>query len=457
MTAALDETAPPPLRLIEHKRDVSMAAMLRGAAGTMVLRAGSLGMGFIISVILARQLDRGGFGLYALASAWVGLLAVPAVLGLDRFVVRGLARYEVEQRWALAHGLLRRANQLALLASIAIAGVGCLVALIWLSPKLRVPFCVAMALIPITALTLIRQGAMQAMGRVVSGQIPEFLIRPVLILVTVVALTLVGGGALTPTTALLAAVGGAGVACVVGAGWLRRAVRNTLRSARPEYHTRSWLRSSLPMMLIGGIWLANAYTGTLVVGVIAGRGAAGVFSVVDKGAALISMALVATNMPLAPAIARLSATGDTALLQRTVTHVARLGFVVSIPVCAGFAIFPGVYLSLFGSGFDDGANAMTVLAFGQLFNAAAGPCGNVLLMSGHERSALWGMGWGLLVNLVLAVILVPPLGVTGGAIAFAVSLVVWNSLFVRAAARHVGINATAFYARGIRAMWATDS
>jgi O-antigen/teichoic acid export membrane protein len=436
---------PPRLALVERKRDLSMAAMLRGAAGTIVLQAGSYGMGFVISVILARHLSTSGYGLYAFASAWVGLLTVPAVLGLDRFVVRGLARYEVEQRWALAHGLLRRANEISLLASTLIAGAGCLVAVTCLSPELRTPFCVAMALIPITSLTLIRQAAMQAMGRVVSGQLPEYLIRPVLILVGVAVLGLVGGGALTATTALLSAVAGTGVACAVGAVRLRHVTPSALRYAPPQYLTREWLRSSLRMMLIGGIWLANAYTGIVVVGTIAGRSAAGVFSVVDKGAALIAMALVATNMPLAPAIARLAAIGDAESLQRTVERVARLGFVVSIPVCAAFAIFPGVYLSLFGSGFQDGTTAMRILALGQVFNAAAGPCGNVLIMSGHERSALLGMSAGLLLNLVLAVILVPPLGVTGGAIAFAISLIVWNALFVLAARRHVGINATAFH------------
>jgi hypothetical protein len=37
------------------------------------------------------------------------------------------------------------------------------------------------------------------------------------------------------------------------------------------------------------------------------------------------------------------------------------------------------------------------------------------------------------------------LGVTGGAIAFATSLLAWNGMFVLAARRHMGINATAFY------------
>jgi hypothetical protein len=42
------------------------------------------------------------------------------------------------------------------------------------------------------------------------------------------------------------------------------------------------------------------------------------------------------------------------------------------------------------------------------------------------------------------VVLVPLLGVTGGAIAFAVSLALWNIILVVIARRLVGINVTAF-------------
>ena len=59
-----------------------------------------------------------------------------------------------------------------------------------------------MLLVPLTALTLLRQGAMQAFGRVVSGQLPEFLIRPLLILAGILLLEWLGRGILSPTTAL---------------------------------------------------------------------------------------------------------------------------------------------------------------------------------------------------------------------------------------------------------------
>jgi O-antigen/teichoic acid export membrane protein len=401
-------------------------------------------MTFVLAVLLARFLGSEGYGIYALAFAWANLLMVPAILGLNTFLVRGIAVYEVREQWALMKGLLFRTNQLVLLASTTIAGAGAIVALIWLSPSLRGPFCVAMLLVPLTTLTLLRQGAMQAFGRVVSGQLPEYLIRPLLILAGAMALELVGHGVLTPTTALGANVTGVAVAFVVGAVLLKRALPAALRSVRPKFVTREWLHASLPMMLISGVWMANNYITTLVVGTLDGPRAAGVYSVVQKGAEVIVIILYATNMPFAPAAARLHARGDRQGLEHTTERMARATLMVSAPIAAALMIFPHVYLGLFGPSFQTGATALIIIALGQLINAAAGPSGNVLIMTGQERIAVRGVAAGLLANVVLAVVLVPPLGVTGGAIAFASSLVLWNTALVVLARRLVGVNVTAF-------------
>jgi O-antigen/teichoic acid export membrane protein len=418
--------------------------ILLSAYATAVLQGASMAMGFATAVLLARFLGGEGYGRYVLAFAWASILTTPAILGLDRFLVRGIAVYEVQQKWRLMGGLLRRTNQLVLFTSTVIVGVGCVVAVLWLSRPLRWPFCVAMLLIPITALTLLRQGAMQAIGRVVTGQAPEYLIRPGLILAGIGALELLGGGALTPTSALAANVAGVTVAFIVGALALRRALPAALRSVRPLYATRDWMRASLPMMLIGGVWMLNSYLTTLLVGTLDGVRAAGVYSVAQKGAELIVMLLVAANMPLAPAIARMHEHGDRAGFQEVIQRVAQATLFSSAPVAAAFIVFPGVYLGIFGSGFQTGASALIILALGQLVNAAAGPAGNVLIMTGHERLAVRGMGVGLLANLLLGIALIPPLGVTGGAIAFASSLVVWNVVLVVLARRRIGVNVTAF-------------
>jgi O-antigen/teichoic acid export membrane protein len=416
--------------------------MLVSASATAVLQGGSALMGFVISVLLARFIGPVGYGRYALAFAWSNFLLTPAILGLDRFLVRGIATYEVNQQWELMSGLLRRTNQLVLMTSTGIAACGAVAALIWLSPELRIPFCVAMLLVPLTALTMLRQGAMQALGRVVSGQLPEYLVRPVLIIVGIVALELTGH--LTPTSALVANVTGVGVAFALGVTLLIRALPKTVRSIKPAFETRQWLRASLPMMLISGVWMANAYAAVLIVGVLDGPRAAGIYTVAQKGAELIVLILFATNMPLAPAVARLYAKGDRDRLEHTIERMARATLFVSVPIAMFFIVFPGMYLGLFGSGFQTAAPALMILALGQLINAAAGPSGNVLIMTGNERIAVRGVGAGLIANVVLALLLVPPLGVTGAAIAFATSLVLWNAALVVVARRRVGVNVTAF-------------
>jgi O-antigen/teichoic acid export membrane protein len=420
-----------------------LARILLSASGTLALQGFSLLMGFATSVLLARLLGVTGYGRYVYALAWASLLALPAILGLDRFLVRGIAVYEVEQKWSLMRGLLRRTNQLVLLSSTMITTTGCLLALLWLPGSLRWPLCVAMLFVPLTTLTLIRQGAMQAIGRVVTGQLPEYLIRPVLTVAGIGLLELVGHDVLTSTTALIANVVGVAVAFAVGAVLLRRALPGVLRSVRPEYATRDWIRAALPMMLITGVWAANNYVTMLVVGTLDGSRAAGVYSVVEKGAELIVLVLLAANMPLAPVIARMHARKDREGLQHTTERVAKAAFLVSLVVATALAVFPGVYLSLFGSSFHTGVTAVRILAFAQLANAAAGPAGNVLIMTGHQLAAVRGIGAGLIANIALGIVLVPPIGVTGGAIASAASLMLWNTVLVVLARRRVGVNVTA--------------
>lgn len=419
-----------------------VSRILRKASATVVLQGSSLLLGFASAVLLARFIGGAGYGRYVFALAWTNLLTIPAILGFDRFLIRGIAVYEVDRKWALMRGLLMRTNQLVLLISAVIVGVGCGVAVLFLSPSLRAPFCIAMLIVPLTALTLLRQGAMQAMGRVVSGQFPEFLIRPALILIGICALQYAGGDLLSTNTALGANVFGVLVAFTMGALILRRALPAQIRSVRPEYASREWLRASLPMMLISGIWAANNYCTTLVVGTLGGVREVGVYSVVQKGAELIVLVLLAANMALAPTIARMHAQGDRKGLEHATERIAQATFLSSLPLGAAAIVFASVYLGIFGASFQTGATALSIMAVGQLFNAAAGPAGNVLLMTGHERAAVGGIVVGLLANLMLAVVLVPPLGVTGGAIAFATSLVFWNTALVLIARRCVGVNVT---------------
>lgn len=417
--------------------------LLRGASGTALLQAASSGMGFLVSLLAARFLGSSEYGRYAFSFAWAGVIGAFVTLGLDRFLVRGLATLEIQESWSLMRGLLRRTNQAVLATSMICCIGGSLIAQLFLSSDLRYPFSVAMLLIPFTALTLVRQGAMQAFGQVVLGQVPEFLLRPLLIVAGLLALRFLDESLLSAASLLEVNCAAVITAFLVGALLLRIKTPASVTQAHPTYEMRSWLRASLPMMLISGVWILNNYVGTVVAGTMKGAHAAGIFSIVQSGSALIVLFLVATNMPLAPMAARLYSLDEKRELERVTERVARIGLALSAPVCAVLAAFPGVFLGVFGASYRSGATALTIVAIAQLVNAAAGPAGNVLMMTRHENVALRAIGLGAAVNLCLGIVLVPFFGVDGSAIAFSVSLVTWNVLLVLTARSQLGINVTA--------------
>ena len=414
------------------------------ASGTLVLQVCAFGGSFAISLLLARFLGKSGYGIYALANSWTTLLAFPAILGFDRYLLRGLAVYQERQEWPLGRGLLVRTNQLVTGASLLVACVAAVVCGALCSPELRLPMAIAMLMIPINNLVQLRQGAMQAMRRVVRGQIPEFVIRPWLIVLLIIAAHALVPTSFTPVFAIAIAVVATTVAFVVGAVWLVRILPDQLKTADPTYRTRAWLRSAIPMMLVVSVNLINNQISVLLVGGIAGHRSAGVFSVAEAGGTITGLVLYACLMPLSPELARLSARGDLPRMEHVARRVAQWAVIGSIPVAAAFTIAPEFFLSLFGPGFAKGATAMTMLSLVQVVNAAAGPCGMVLIMSGHERLATIGVGFGLVSNVAFSAVFIPILGVTGGAIGEATSMVVWNAVMVFLVLRTLRINSGAF-------------
>jgi O-antigen/teichoic acid export membrane protein len=239
-------------------------------------------------------------------------------------------------------------------------------------------------------------------------------------------------------------VSAATAALAVGMLVLRKTIPERVRTAAPHYLKREWIMAALPMMLIGGIWQLNGYVSTIAVGMLGGAQEAGIYNVVEKGAGVVVLLLIAANMPFAPLVARMRAVGDRAGMEHGAERIAQATVIASLPIVIFLVAFPDVYLGLFGTEFDSGVTALRILALGQLFNAAAGPVGSVLIMTGHERTACWGVGIGLLTTVILSVALIPPLGVTGAAIADAASFVVWNVALNVLCRRNLSINATAF-------------
>lgn len=132
-------------------------------------------------------------------------------------------------------------------------------------------------------------------------------------------------------------------------------------------------------------------------------------------------------MVLAPQFARLYTLGDRKNLQRVIRLGALVGLITALPVAIAFLLFgEQILVLIFGSEYGAGYTALAILAVGQLVNAPLGQVAHLLNMTGHERATGRGFAVAALSNVLLNLLLIPPFGMSGAALATASTVILWN-------------------------------
>ena len=399
-------------------------------AGNLVLNVGTMVLNFAITFALTRQLGVSGYGAYAFASAWALLLGIPATLGLAPLLVREVAAYRVTQSWGNVRGLLRRANQVVVAASLAVCGTALLVSYVsgWPPAELHRPTLLALVLIPVTGLVSLRQAAIQGFGRVVLARLPEAVVGPAILLLLIAVLGPALDDRFNASWAVGANVTAMFLAAALGVMMLRRTLPADVQRVPRQFETGRWARLALPLVLFGAIQAVNVQLGTVLVGALGGSREAGIYSVANRAAGLISFVLLGAMPALMPVIAGLHARRDLARLQVLLTRSSRLVFLSSLPIALGVIVFAGPLLRIFGLEFEGGVDALRIIAAGQLVNIAFGYPGTALVMTGHAAQLTGSVAAGAALNLALSAALVPAFGAEGAAIATAISVAGTNGL-----------------------------
>lgn len=421
----------------------------RGGSASFLINSAGMGLAMLLQIALARLLGVDGYGVYAFVTTVVTFMVFPAKLGFDTAIVRLTASYRVQGEWALIKGLLRRSNQIGLILSIAAAAIG-LGFVAWRgldgdNGKL-VAYAAGFAMIPLMTLATLRQSALQAMKDVVFAQMPEKILRPVLTILFVGIAVAFGFHADAGTAMIsfgLAVIVSYGVGAVV----LKKRIGAQIANLVPLYETRSWLRLSSSLMANAGMYLILGQLNVLMMGLMRGETESGIFSAAVRLATLVSFMLTAVNMTASPLISESYTKGDWKGLQQVCTSTGRIGFAFAAVVFAFFALFGNWTLTLFGPEFTQAYPALLILAFGQLFSAYCGQNGTVATMTGGQNALTKVLVSAAIVNAVLNALLIPMMGMTGGAIAATVSIMVWNSAAVILVRRKPGVQTLAWVPR----------
>jgi O-antigen/teichoic acid export membrane protein len=381
-----------------------------------------------IAWILARALGADGYGLYTLVVSVAALTVGLGGLGLDDAMVRYLA---IQTRRGDRAGM-RGTMQVGIVVSL---GVGVLVGigLYAFSGWLAVGVFDEPALLPLI--------------RIVSGVVPFLLLSNVLLGVTrgfnrmdlaTFAENVVRSGVRFSLLAVLwfleldvvAAVIAFGLAdvsaTVVFIFFVRRLVRAAGPPVPPRHEYAEIFGFALPLWLSGLLNRFRRNLETFVLGVLSIAADVGVFTVAARVNFISHTVYRAVIVAVKPILAQAFADGDRATLARTYSSTTRWTFTMNLPFLLVTVLYAEDILGVFGPEFVDGASAFVVLAFSELFIAFTGTCGSMIDMAGHTRVKLVNSVLWVASALGLSILLIPPFGVIGAAVASMASVTLVN-------------------------------
>ncbi|MGH8413484.1 MAG: lipopolysaccharide biosynthesis protein [Gammaproteobacteria bacterium] len=426
--------------------DALRNALHRGAAGAFAVSIAGAGLGFAAHVLVARLVGKDDYGTYALMLSWISVLSVLAQAGQDNNVVRFLPTYLLRGDWGKARGLRRGIGSLVLAVSVVVAITGCLVITVFekhQSLPWRVTFYIGFAMLPL--LTQLQQsGAMhRAFKRAASATAYVSIGRPLVLIAVVLAFAAAGLGVDAPLAAAASAASAA-VALGLSAWHLSRGWPPGARKVQPKYEMGAWIRMGVKMSVLSFVIAAAARIDVLMLGALMGAQVVGPYYAAVQIAGFAFYAFQAVNVILAPMIAERYDTGDLRGLEAVVRRGARLGFAGGV-ISAGIFVLIGYrVLGLFGPSFESAYWPLLILLAGYCAVTAIGPGGFVLSMTRYQYQASIFAGVGLLINAVMAIALIPRIGVLGAALGASAQLVVWHWLTLRYVIAKVGINSSVF-------------
>ncbi len=423
-------------------RGFARRALVANSLGVMGLRIGSMVLGFLATIVLARELGASGYGTYAWALAWATVLQLIATLGVDTLTVREVAAQKTRSRWPAMRGLLQSAPLIVLSSSVAIALAVIAGGLLLLPAAQRPTFVIAVAMVPVLALTNVREGVMQGLGSIVPSRLPEDLFKPAIFL----AALGIAWGVLSISHSASAAMVLQGLAALLafagGLVLLRRTLPSQLGGAVGELRFYSWVRLALPFVVLRALNTLLSQVDVILVGLLRDSTQVALYATATRVAALVGVAEFAVNAAFLPVISRMFTESGVERLRVEAPRVAFGGVLLSAALAVPLIVFAPLVLRFFGAGFAGGTLALRLLSISFVISAVSGLNVALLNMTRNTRAVMVGSGLGLASNVAFNLLLIPSSGAAGAAVAWLLSVIVWNVILELQVRRTLGISAT---------------
>lgn len=383
----------------------------------------------ITGMVMARGLGAHGYGVYAYAMTLVTLPTVLSDLGVTTMIMRSTTRSQLQAEWSLLRSLVIRFAQLSVLMVSVAALVSWLI--LWvlverLSTHQAYTVIWLLLGLPFRTLSGFAQAILRGLNHLVASAIAGMISSVVHLVLISLLFGLLPGTRFPEYVAfsyLIMTMVSFILLCIV----LWRRLPGEFYRGENVYHTRAWLRESLPFVLLTGVGYINGSIDIFMLGFFQPAEHVGQYHMALKASMLIMGATHISNAVLIPQFARLYVQRDTRTLQRLVTTSTRLVFLWAFGVALVILLFgEELIVWLVGEQFAGAYPPMVILAVGRLVAVATGPVMVMASMTHHEKDGARAMWLSGVLNIILNALLIPYYGITGAAAATMTSLVLMN-------------------------------
>jgi O-antigen/teichoic acid export membrane protein len=368
-----------------------------GSAG-LGTRLGKAALSIIAAVLLARTLAPSAFGVYLLGQTIALFGSVLAVLGLENTLVREVAGLIARGNRAAIGSTLRRARGLVLFGAAMVAGLlmlgrGAVLRHLFDEPELAAMVGWLAVWIALEALSRVQVSALRGEHRLVPAAALDGFVQAAVFLAAVVWMAV--AGVVELERVFVAGALGSGTSVAAG-GWLLSRFRLsagipiTKASGTMEAPSmrRLW-RRSWPLLGATGLGFLISQGDLFLAGVFAAGDGAARYGSALRLILVIALPLHVLNRTISSTLAEFHTRGHIADLELLLRGTTTMVTAATGPMVLGLILFgEEILASLFGEFYATAMPVLVILALGQLVGVAAGPCGTMLMMAGHERLQL---------------------------------------------------------------------
>jgi O-antigen/teichoic acid export membrane protein len=388
------------------------------------------GVIFLAQAGIARFWGAGQLGDYLLLVASVNIVAVALPLGFQTIGTYFAAEYRAKGEAMLLRRFMARAYGFVGVTGLALLALGTPLAGFLGEPgRVLVQHLVPGVLMAAaTAVVYVNSAILIGLKRPLAGIVADTFFRPLLIvLVLVVATLLFGAAERFEALVWMLALGFLAVA----AGqflWVRRAVRAIPEGmADPTHESRRWWRFAMPWVVIA---LATDFffdIDLLILSNLLDRETLAVFGVATRVFSIIAFGVSAVYAVVLPEMFERNAAHDRPGFVRQIGEANLLALGISLALFAAVIAGAPLLLMLFGPAFAAGEAPLVVLCLALCVRSAFGPAAVVLSIHDRPYAPLPAIALGMGVLVGGNLMLVPPLGLMGAALAALAAQTVWSA------------------------------